>query len=103
MPKVVDAARVTTPRNTTWRACTGCEQVQPLRTGVDRCPICTESDARQVLEQHALNGWGHAHRYAALVGRIEAWALLIPDVSDAERLDCIRQAIAAFGPVKAVG
>ncbi|GIF09518.1 hypothetical protein [Actinoplanes siamensis] len=35
------------------------------------------------------------YRYATLVGRIEAWALLIPDVSDAERLDRIRQALTA--------
>jgi hypothetical protein len=101
MPKVVDAARVTTRVNTVWRTCSGCDQIKPLRRGVKRCATCT-----QVLERHALNGWEHAQRYAALIGRIEAWTLLIPDVSDAERLDHIRQALATFDqvvPAEAVG
>ncbi|MEU4422916.1 hypothetical protein AB0F81_19995 [Actinoplanes sp. NPDC024001] len=104
MPKVVDAARVTTPTNTVWRTCIGCSQTKPLTTGVDRCDGCEEAadqealqeDIQEALREHALTGWEHVHRYAGVIGRIEAWALLIPNVSDAERLDNIRQALAAL-------
>lgn len=66
MATVVDAARVTTPDNTAF------------------------------AERHARSGWELAQQYAGLLGRIEAWALLIPDVSDAQRLDHIRHALAGL-------
>ena len=98
MPKVVDTARVTTPKSAIWRTCSGCGLLKPLLPGADRCTGCdrTVSDITAV-EQHALAGWERAHRYAAVVGRIEAWAVLIPDVSDAERLTHIREALAVLG------
>jgi len=96
MATVVDAARVTTPGNTVWRTCAGCGTLTPLPPTVDRCPICDRSDSRIAVERHAATGWESAHRYAAILGRIEAWALLIPDVSDAERLDHIRDALTAL-------
>ena len=91
MPTVVDAARVTTKANTVWRTCTGCSRLAPLAPGIDRCPDCTPPASTN--EHPADAAWDHAHRYAAAVGRIEAWAVLIPDVSDAERLAHIREAL----------
>ena len=94
MPKVVDTARVTTPKSAIWRTCNGCGLPAPLPPGADRCTGCDRPVADiTALEQHALAGWERAHRYAAVVGRIEAWAVLIPDVSDAERVAHIRQAL----------
>ncbi|TWG14018.1 hypothetical protein [Actinoplanes teichomyceticus] len=94
MPKVVDAARVTAQANTVWRTCTGCSLLKPLADGVERCPACQTPAPQTVTEA----GWDLAGRYATLVGRIEAWAHLIPNVSDTERLDHIRQALATLDP-----
>ncbi|MBB2945338.1 hypothetical protein FB565_005071 [Actinoplanes lutulentus] len=102
MPKVVDAARVTTRDNTVWRTCTECGQLRPIPDGVERCDACLQQREREALQQHALNGWEYAHRYTGVIGRIEAWALLIPNVSDAERLDHIRQALSTLDQAKAV-
>ncbi|GLW32970.1 hypothetical protein [Actinoplanes regularis] len=102
MPKVSDAARVTTKDKAIWRTCAGCELLKSLPPDVDRCAACADPDARLALNQYAQLGWDKVYRYATLIGRIEAWALLIPDVSDAERLDHIRQALTADGTDKAV-
>ncbi|GIE32263.1 hypothetical protein Ait01nite_053080 [Actinoplanes italicus] len=100
MPKVVDAARVTTPSNTVWRTCIGCTEVKPLAKGIDRCDSCEDAADQEAVEEglraHALTGWEHVNRYAGAIGRIEAWALLIPNVTDAERLDHIRDALATL-------
>ncbi|BCY05411.1 hypothetical protein [Actinoplanes sp. L3-i22] len=101
MPKLSDAARITTKDNTIWRTCTGCDLLKSLPLDVDRCAACADPDARLALNRYALDAWDKLYRYASLVGRIEAWALLIPDVSDAERLDHIRQALTADAPGKA--
>jgi hypothetical protein len=100
MAKVVDAARVTTPSNTVWRTCIGCSQPTPLPNGIDRCDDC-EDRADQEALQEALRepeptGWEYASRYARAIGCIQAWALLIPNVTDAERLDHIREALATL-------
>ncbi|GAA4939187.1 hypothetical protein [Actinoplanes utahensis] len=102
MAKVVDAARVTTPSNTVWRTCTGCGLTNPLADGVDLCKLCAESELapRTVAEIHAATGWDIVYRYASLVGRIDAWAEQIPDVSDAERLDNIRHALKTLHPLR---
>ncbi|GIE92308.1 hypothetical protein [Actinoplanes regularis] len=96
MPKVVDAARVTTRDNTVWRTCTGCSLLKPLPDDVDRCGVCDSSRPRTPGEA----GWDIAYRYAALVGRIDAWAVQIPCVSDAERLDHIRQLLKTRNPLR---
>lgn len=98
MPKVVDAARVTTPANTVWRNCSACDQLTALGDGVELCAICGPAATIEVIRQYARNGWKFALRYAALIGRIEAWAVLMPDVSDTERLDHIREALATLRP-----
>ncbi|GAA0473666.1 hypothetical protein Ade02nite_73990 [Paractinoplanes deccanensis] len=100
MPKVVDAARVTTRDDTVWRTCTECAHLRPIPDGVERCDACLQQREREALRQHALNGWEYARRYATVIGRIEAWALLIPDVSDAERIDKIRHALKSLPPGK---
>ncbi|WP_430791716.1 hypothetical protein [Actinoplanes sp. G11-F43] len=102
MPKVVDAARVTTPSNTVWRTCTGCDQTKPLSASVDLCQVCVQAEPvpRTVAEIHAATGWDMAYRYAELVGRIDAWAELIPGVSDAERLEHIRHALKTLHPCR---
>ncbi|MBW6437667.1 hypothetical protein KZ829_28425 [Actinoplanes hulinensis] len=96
MPKVVDAARVTTPSNTVWRTCIGCSDTKPLTADVDRCDNCEDAADQEELRERTLTGWEHVNRYAGVIGRIEAWALLIPNVSDAKRLDHIRQALATL-------
>ena len=100
MPKVVDAARVTAPSNTVWRTCTGCDQLAPLPADVDLCQLCIrpKPEPRTVAEIHAATGWDIVYRYATLVGRIDAWAELIPGVSDAERLEHIRHALKTLHP-----
>ncbi|GAB1688364.1 hypothetical protein [Krasilnikovia sp. M28-CT-15] len=45
MPKVVDAARVTTSPSAVWRTCTTCDQLVPLAPDTDRCPRCQTSSA----------------------------------------------------------
>lgn len=108
MAKVVDAARVTTPSNTVWRTCIGCSQTKPLTADIDRCDDCEDRADQEALEEglreHALTGWEHVHRYAGAIGRIEAWALLIPNVTDAERIASIREVLATLnaGDDKAV-
>jgi len=87
MPTVNDAARITTRDGAVWRTCVGCGLPAPLAPEVDSCPACR----RPV--RHDVTGWDFAHRYAGVLGRIEAWAVLIPHVSDAERLDHIRDAL----------
>jgi hypothetical protein len=99
MPKVVDAARVTTRHDTVWRTCIGCGDTKPMTTGVDRCDGCEEAADQEELRERSLTGWEHVNRYAGAIGRIEAWAVLIPNVSDAERLDNIREVLAALDQV----
>jgi hypothetical protein len=41
MPKVVDAARVTTRDNAVWRTCAGCSQLAALPPELTTCPACT--------------------------------------------------------------
>ncbi|MEU4693178.1 hypothetical protein [Actinoplanes sp. NPDC023714] len=96
MPKVVDAARVTTRDNTVWRTCTGCSRLKPLPDGVDRCEDCAASKKQTTDER----GWDLAYRYADLVGRIDAWAVQIPCVSDAERIDKIRHLLKTLHPLR---
>jgi hypothetical protein len=96
MPKVVDAARVTTPANTVWRTCTGCTQLKPLATGVDRCDACRTATPRTAAEI----GWDLAHGFAELVGGIQAWAEDITGVSDTERLDHIRHLLNTAHPLR---
>lgn len=108
MAKVVDAARVTTPSNTVWRTCIGCSRPKPLPANIDRCDDCEDAADQEALEEglrtHALTGWEHANRYANTIGRIKAWAVLIPHATDAERLAGIRDVLAALtaGDDKAV-
>ncbi len=40
MPKVVDAARVTSKDNTIWRTCPACEQLLPLPPDALFCDTC---------------------------------------------------------------
>jgi hypothetical protein len=104
MPKVVDTARVTTRESAVWRTCSGCGLLAPLPPGIDRCPVCDRPATRDFADRHTSAGWERAHRYAGLLGRIEAWAVLIPHVSDAERLTHIREALAALNdPAQAAG
>jgi hypothetical protein len=93
MATVVDAARLSTPGNTIWRTCAGCGTLAPLPPTVDRCPTCDRPDNRSAADRYAAAGWDLAVRHAKVIGRIEAWAVLITDVSDAERLDHIREAL----------
>jgi hypothetical protein len=95
MPTVADAARVTTRDNAAvWRTCTTCGHLAPLPPTVDRCAACDQPAAAGTVS--ARTGWDFAHDYAAMMGRIEAWAVLIPNVSDAERLTHIRQALTSL-------
>jgi hypothetical protein len=96
MPTVSKAARLTTRDTAVWRTCIGCGQLAPLPPEVDHCCYCDRSDVNDATDRHARFGWELAHRYAAVVGRIEAWAVLISHVSDAERLDHIRQALSGL-------
>ncbi|RZU50817.1 hypothetical protein EV385_2603 [Krasilnikovia cinnamomea] len=45
MPKVVDAARVTTPPSAVWRSCTTCDHLVPLAPDTARCPRCQHLSA----------------------------------------------------------
>ncbi|WP_436522560.1 hypothetical protein [Actinoplanes sp. HUAS TT8] len=96
MPKLSDAARITTKDNTIWRTCTGCGLPKSLPPEVDRCTVCITSD-----EQPFPDDQEQARRYAALVYRIEAWASM-PHATDAERLDGIRQVLITADLHKAV-
>ncbi|MET7401180.1 hypothetical protein ABZS66_47650 [Dactylosporangium sp. NPDC005572] len=40
MPKLVDAARITSPGGTVWRTCAECTNLAPLPPAVDRCDAC---------------------------------------------------------------
>ncbi|GIF41922.1 hypothetical protein [Actinoplanes xinjiangensis] len=104
MAKVVDAARVTTPSNTVWRTCIGCSQTKPMTADIDRCDDCEDAADQEALREHALSGWEHVNRYAGAIGRIEAWAVLIPNVTDSERIASIRDVLATLnaGDDKAV-
>jgi hypothetical protein len=101
MPKLSDAARITTKDNTIWRTCAGCDLLKSLPPDIDRCAACADPDTRLAQNQHAQAGWDKVYQYARLVGRIEAWASM-PYASDAERLDGIRQVLSAADPTKAV-
>ncbi len=48
MPKVIDAARVTTRDNAVWRTCSGCGQLAALAPDADRCPACTPTPTAEV-------------------------------------------------------
>ncbi|MEU4564898.1 hypothetical protein AB0F72_41510 [Actinoplanes sp. NPDC023936] len=88
MPKVVDAARVTTRDNTVWRTCTSCSELKPLLDDIERCAECTAPKPSTAAEA----GWQVAKHYAELVGRISAWTdEKIPGFSDTERLAQIRR------------
>jgi hypothetical protein len=101
MPKVVDAARVTTPSNTVWRTCDRCSRLQPLPEGADQCDNCAAANqSPTAAEKYAATGWKFTHRYAELVGAISAWAEVITDVSDAERLDRIRHLLRTQHPMR---
>jgi hypothetical protein len=93
MPTVADAARVTTRDNAVWRTCTTCGQLAPLPPTVNRCARC-DQPAADSNDSYARSGWDRARRFAAILGRVEAWAEIIPHVSDAERLHHIGQALA---------
>jgi hypothetical protein len=93
MPKVVDAARVTIPTNTIWRTCTGCAVLAPLAPDTNRCTDCT---AAPPLADPAAQAWQRINRYAQTIGRIEAWATMPGDITDAARLAKIRDAVTAL-------
>ena len=93
MPKVVDAARVTIPTNTMWRTCTGCAVLAPLAPDTDRCPNCT---AAPVPVDPAARAWQRINQYAQTIGRIEAWATMPAEITDAARLAKIRDAVTAL-------
>ena len=101
MPKVVDAARVTTPTNTVWRTCTGCDRLRPLPDGVDRCDDCTTTT--ELPRSYAQTGWDIATGFAELVGAITAWAEQVPGRSDAERLAEIRHLLKTLNPLRPDG
>lgn len=90
MPKVSDAARVTTKDNSVWRTCIGCGLLKSLPAEVDRCTVCARPDELPFPQWTAEDGWEQTRRYRMLVYRIEAWASM-PHASDAERLDGIRE------------
>src|SRR5690242_16964071 len=46
MPKVVDAARVTTRDGAVWRECAGCGLLAPLAPDVQHCKDCTAAPIR---------------------------------------------------------
>jgi hypothetical protein len=81
MPTVNDAARITAKQSAVWRTCGTCGLLLPLPPDADVCPVCTNQST-------ALD------RYATALGRIDAWANVIPHASDAERLEHIRSALA---------
>ena len=92
MPTVVDAARITARGAAVWRTCSGCGLLSPT---TDRCLGCRRP-VTDVVTDHRVTGWDFANLYATLLGRIDAWAGLIPDVSDAERLCGIREVLKAL-------
>ncbi|WP_229076057.1 hypothetical protein [Actinoplanes sp. DH11] len=96
MPKVSDAARVTTKDNTVWRTCTGCSRLKPLPDQADRCDSC----ATEKPPAATGSGWDIAYDFAELVGGIQAWAEEITDVTDAERLDHIRHLLKTLHPLR---
>jgi hypothetical protein len=60
MPKVVDAARITTRGGTIWRVCAGCGQLAALSPDMTVCPSC-DRPARPMVrraprERHELVG-----------------------------------------------
>ncbi|MER7006666.1 hypothetical protein ABT297_26990 [Dactylosporangium sp. NPDC000555] len=40
MPKLVDAARLTSPDGAVWRTCSACQTLTPLPPAVQRCDAC---------------------------------------------------------------
>ena len=96
MPTVNDTARITTRDGAVWRTCAGCGLLAPMPADVDRYPACNRPASAPA--DHAARGWELAHRYVAALGRIQAWAVLIPHVTDAERLAKIRQALTVLNP-----
>jgi hypothetical protein len=101
MPKVVDAARVTTKDGAVWRHCTTCDTLAPLAPDAGHCPTCVP--VPEVEPEPVDAGWERAYRYAELVGRIQAWAEAIPGVPDDVRVAKIRQFLAAFAAERAGG
>lgn len=47
MPKVVDAARVTTKDDAVWRECVGCGRLAPLAPDVHHCEDCNAAPVRR--------------------------------------------------------
>lgn len=93
MPTVNDAARITTRDGSVWRTCAGCGLLSALPPNADKCPVCDRPTTATTDVRPAPDIWEIAHRYAAALGRVEAWAVLIPHVTDAERLAKIREAL----------
>ncbi|WP_306215013.1 hypothetical protein [Actinoplanes sp. RD1] len=101
MPTLPDPAQVNLPGRTTWRTCGTCGLNAALAPGVDTCQSCAHPTTMDT--QRALTGWPLAHLYAETVGRVRAWADMA-GVTDAERLDRIRQALVhldRFHPARA--
>ncbi|GAA1624722.1 hypothetical protein [Actinoplanes couchii] len=95
-PKVVDAARVTTPIDLVWRNCTGCDRHRLMTDGADRCDLCAGIAPRPAAEV----GWDLANQLARLVGAIEGWADDLSDVTDAEKLAKIRHLLSTRNPYR---
>lgn len=91
MPTVNDAARITTRDGAVWRTCGGCGLLAALVPNADKCPSCGRPATTGA--RPAPDVWEVAHRYAGTMGRIQAWAEML-HVSDAERLDKIREFLA---------
>jgi hypothetical protein len=47
MPKVVDAARVTSTDGAVWRECCGCGALAPLAPDVNHCKACQAEPVRE--------------------------------------------------------
>jgi hypothetical protein len=95
MPTVNDAARITSRQGSVWRYCAGCALFSPLPPDTASCSNCTRP-FRNSADSPPLGASDLLYCYAAMLGRIEAWAGSIPDVDDAERLDQIRFALTAL-------
>ena len=51
MPTVMQAARITTPAGSVWRACTGCGRLTAMPPGEIDCPGCRINDLAADLDR----------------------------------------------------
>jgi len=77
MPRLVNAARVTSNDGSVWRRCAGCDVLAALPAEVERCRACTPVDGAG-LSREQIDGWacivcGAADAPMVPVGVLPGW------------------------------